>query len=125
MASDINSVTLVGRLTADPELRSLPSGESLAELRIAVNSSQKVDGQYKDVGNFFGVTIFGKQAEAVARYTKKGSRVGVQGRLSHRTWTTDSGDKRERVSVVAQTIQFLETKAEGSAAPAASTEAPF
>lgn len=105
----INRVVLVGRLTRDPELRALPSGASVCSLRIACNSSRRdVDGNYQERPNFFDVSAYGAPAESVGRYMRKGSRVAVDGRLEWREWETADGQKRQAVSVVGETVQFLD-----------------
>ncbi len=104
----INRVVLIGRLTRDPELRALPSGTSVCSLRIACNSSRKdADGEFTDRPNYFDVSIYGASADSVSRYTRKGSRVGVDGRLEWREWETDQ-QKRQAVDIVADTVQFLD-----------------
>jgi single-strand DNA-binding protein len=112
----INRVVLVGRLTRDPELRSLPSGVSVCGLRIACSSSRKdAEGDYHERPNFFDVSVYGGSAENVSRYMRKGSRVAIDGRLEWREWETSdrsSGigqQKRQAVSIVAETVQFLDT----------------
>lgn len=110
--SSINRVVLVGRLTADPELRALPSGTAVCELRIACNGVRKDgDGEYVEKPNFFNVIVYGAQAESVHRYTRRGRRVGVDGRLEWREWETAEGLKRQTVEVVAGSIQFLDAGA--------------
>jgi len=105
---NINRVVIVGRLTRDPELRALPSGVNVSSLRVACNSSRReADGSYTERPNFFDVSIYGASAESVSRYMRKGSRVALDGRLEWREWETDS-QKRQAVSIVADTIQFLE-----------------
>lgn len=109
----INRVVLVGRLTRDPELRALPSGTSVCSLRIACNSSRKdADGDYVERPNYFDVSHYGGGAESVSRYTRKGSRVAVDGRLEWREWETDDQQRRQTVSVVADTVQFLDPPGE-------------
>jgi single-strand DNA-binding protein len=106
----INRVVLVGRLTRDPELRALPSGVSVCSLRMACNSSRRdVEGNYTERPNFFDVSVFGASAESVNRYMRRGSRVAVDGRLEWREWETADQQKRQAVSVVADTIQFLDS----------------
>ena len=106
----INRVVMVGRLTRDVEIRSLPSGRSVANLRIACNSSHKdADGQTSERPNYFDVSVFGAPAESVARYTKKGSRVGVDGHLEWREWETAEQQRRQAVSIVADIVQFLDS----------------
>jgi single-strand DNA-binding protein len=108
----INRVVLVGRLTRDPELRALPSGTSVCGLRIACNSSRREgDGAYVEKPNFFDVSVYGAPAESVGRYTRKGSRVAIDGRLEWREWETAEQQKRQAVSVVADTVQFLDSPA--------------
>jgi single-strand DNA-binding protein len=106
----INRVVLVGRLTRDPELRSLPSGLSVCGLRIACSSSRRdAEGDYHERPNFFDVSVYGGSAESVSRYMRKGSRVAVDGRLEWREWETSEQQKRQAVSIVAETVQFLDT----------------
>ncbi|HEV3319225.1 MAG TPA: single-stranded DNA-binding protein [Solirubrobacteraceae bacterium] len=106
----INRVVLVGRLTRDPELRSLPSGVSVCGLRIACSSSRKdAEGDYHERPNYFDVSVYGGPAESVSRYMRKGSRVAIDGRLEWREWETAEQQKRQAVSIVAETVQFLDT----------------
>jgi len=106
----INRVVLVGRLTRDPELRSLPSGTSVSSLRVACNGSRKdADGSYSERPNYFDVSVFGAPAESVDRYMRKGSRIAVDGRLEWREWETAEQQRRQAVSVVAETVQFLDS----------------
>jgi len=110
----INSVVLVGRLTRDPELRALPSGASVCSLRIACNSTRRdAEGDFQEKPNFFDVRVFGASAENVSRYTRKGSRVAIDGRLEWREWENLELQKREAVSVVAGTVLFLDSPGEG------------
>ena len=92
MAGDINRVTLVGRLTRDPELRHLPSGQPVLQLGIAVNGRQKDErGNWTDKPNFFDVKVFGNQAETLATHLAKGRRVGIDGRLDWSSWEAQDG----------------------------------
>lgn len=110
---NINRVVLVGRLTRDPELRALPSGKSVCSLRIACNSSRKdPDGEFAERPNYFDVSVYGAPAESVSRYTRRGSRVGVDGRLEWREWETSEQERRQAVSIVADTVQFLDNAGE-------------
>jgi single-strand DNA-binding protein len=105
----INRVVLVGRLTRDPELRSLPSGINVCGLRIACNSSRRdSDGDLQERPNYFDVSVYGAPAESVSNYMRKGSRVGVDGRLEWREWETADQQKRQAVSIVADIVQFLD-----------------
>jgi single-strand DNA-binding protein len=105
----INRVVLVGRLTRDPELRALPSGTSVCSLRIACNSAQRdAAGEFTERPNYFDVTVFGSRGESVANYMRKGGRVAVDGRLDWREWESADQQKRQAVSIVADTVQFLD-----------------
>jgi single-strand DNA-binding protein len=117
----INRVVLVGRLTRDPELRTLPSGTSVCGLRIACNSSRRDPdgGGYVERPNFFDVSVYGAPAESVNLYTRKGGRVAIDGRLEWREWETADQQKRQAVSVVADTVQFLDGPGRGEPTPGA------
>jgi single-strand DNA-binding protein len=105
----INSVTIVGNLTRDPELRGLPSGGSVCSLRVAVNERRKngQTGQWDDVPNFFNVTVFGNSADAAAKFLAKGRHVAVDGRLRWREYQDKDGNRREAIEIVAQDVQFI------------------
>jgi single-strand DNA-binding protein len=104
---NINRVVISGNLTRDPELRTTSGGTTICKLRIAVNSRIKQQGEWVDKPNYFDVTVFGNQAENVNRYLAKGRGAMIDGRLEWHEWTTDSGDKRQQVGIIADTIQFL------------------
>ena len=111
MAGDINRVTLVGRLTRDPELRHLPSGTPVLEMGVAVNGRQQDDaGNWVDKPNFFDVKVYGNQAEMLSQHLAKGRRIGIDGRLDWRSWEAQDGSKRSKVDVVAQSVQFLDSR---------------
>jgi single-strand DNA-binding protein len=113
MAGDINRVTIVGRLTRDPELRQLPSGTSVLQLGVAVNGRQKDDaGNWIDKPNFFDVKVFGNQADTLNTHLSKGRRIGVDGRLDWSSWEAQDGSKRSKVEIVAQSVQFLDSRGE-------------
>lgn len=106
--SDLNVVNLIGRLTRDPELKSTTSGQSVCSLRLAFSSARKTaGGDWEEKSNYVDVTVWGNQADAVGRYMHKGSQVAITGRLDFQEWTTDSGDKRSKVQVVANQVQFI------------------
>jgi single-strand DNA-binding protein len=108
--ASLNRVVLVGRLTQDPELRTLPSGQSVSNLRIACNGVRRdVDGEYRERPHYFDVATFAGQADTVCRYLRKGSRIGIDGRLEWREWETADQQRRQAVSVVAESIQFLDS----------------
>lgn len=106
----INRVVLVGRLTRECELRSLPSGRSVTTMRVACNHSHRdAEGNRTERPNYFDVSVFGSSAESVARYLKKGRRVGIDGRLEWREWETAEQQRRQAVGIVADVVQFLDS----------------
>lgn len=113
-AQHINVVVLTGNLTRDPELRQTHSGTSVGNLRIACNGRRKVGGEWVDRPDFFDITVWGAQGENCSRYLSKGRPVAVDGRLEWREWTAQDGAKRQSVEVVADSVQFLGGRDEGS-----------
>jgi len=106
----INRVVLVGRLTRDPQLRALSSGVGVCSLRVACSSSRKeAGGEYREKPNYFDVSVYGAAADSVSRYIHKGSRVGIDGRLQWREWESADHQRRQSVSIVADTVQFLDS----------------
>ena len=104
MAKRINQVTLMGRLTRDPEVRTTPNGKNVASFSIAVDRQGS-----DDQADFIGITAWEKLSDLVAQYLHKGSRVLVQGRLRQDTWEDkDSGQKRSRIDVTAFDVTFLD-----------------
>lgn len=111
MPADLNRVTLVGRLTRDPELRHTAGGQSVCSIRLAVSSRGRDDGgNWSDRANYFDITLFGRTAETASNYLTKGRRIGVDGRLSWREWEAQDGSKRQAVEVVANDIFFLDSR---------------
>ena len=112
--SDLNRVTLVGRLTRDPEVRYTSGGMPIVNLGLAVNGRQKdaASGQWVDKPNFFDIKLFGERFERLATHLEKGRRVGIDGRLEWSSWETD-GQKRSKVEVVANELQFLDGRGDG------------
>jgi single-strand DNA-binding protein len=109
-ASNVNVVVITGNLTRDPELRHTGGGTAVCELRVAVNSRRKdgASGEWVDKPNYFDVTVWGAQGENCSTYLAKGRPVAVEGRLDWREWEAKDGSgKRQSVSIVANTVQFL------------------
>ena len=108
-ATNINRVILTGRLTRDPELRSLPSGMSVCSLRLAFNTRKKdpSTGEWGEKGNFIDVTIWGRQGELAAQYLTKGRAVAIDGRLEWREWQDQQGNNRQSIEVIADNVEFL------------------
>jgi single-strand DNA-binding protein len=103
----MNRVILVGNLTKDPEVRYTPSGTAVGDLRLAINRRYKgTDGEFRDETCFVGVTAWGRQAETCGEYLRKGAPVMIEGRLKYDEWEKD-GQKHNRLSVVAERVQFL------------------
>ena len=109
-----NKIILVGNLTRDVDLRYSPTGTAIAKFGIATNRTYKdnVTGENKQETMFIDVTVFGRSAEIANQYLRKGSKVLVEGRLVLDQWVDSTGQKRSKHSVVAEKIQFMETKAE-------------
>lgn len=114
---ELNKVFLVGRLTRDPEIKYLPSGMAVAELRLAADRSfyDKNAGESKKESLFINATTWGKTAEFCNQWFKKGSGVFVEGRLKLDQWQDRDGNNRERISITVDRVQFAETKAEAQA----------
>jgi len=108
MAS-FNKVILLGNLTRDPEMRYTPSGTAIAKLGLACNRHWRdSEGQSQEETTFIDVDVFGRTAENVGQYLRKGRPILIEGRLKRDQWDDrDSGQKRSRLGVVAETVQFL------------------
>ncbi len=98
---DLNSVQIVGRLVREPEMRYTTGGTAVCDVDVAVN------GYKDDEVSFLNVVCWGNTAEAVANNLDKGSQVAVKGELRQDRWETDGGQKRSKVKINAQTVQFL------------------
>jgi single-strand DNA-binding protein len=94
-----NSVTLIGNLVDDPEMRFTPAGVAMAKVRFAVNRRYQSNGEWQEETSFFGGTCWREMAENAAETLQKGMRVIVVGRLEQRTWETNDGEKRSVVEV--------------------------
>lgn len=106
--ADLNKVILAGRLTRDPELRHTPSGVATSELGLAISESYRTkSGELKESTCFVDVVVWGRQAETCATYLKRGSPALIEGRLQLDQWETDKGEKRSKLRVKADRVQFL------------------
>jgi len=104
----MNRVFLMGNLTRDPELKQIPSGRSVADMRLAVNERYKdKEGETRESACFVDVAAWGKQAELCDRYLSKGSPILVDGKLLMDSWETDDGQRRSRLKVQAYRVQFV------------------
>ena len=108
MAGNVNKVFLMGNLTRDVEMRSLPSGTSVGSFGIAVNERFKTkDGDWQERANFVDCEIFGARAEAFAKYLGKGSPVFLEGRLRLDQWQDKEGNNRSKLRVVVDNFEFV------------------
>ena len=123
MAS-FNKVILIGNLTRDVELKYLPKGTAVCNLSMAVNRRWKTEaGEEKEDVYFAECKAFGKQAETLAQYVRKGNPLMIEGRLTREEWDDKkTGDKRSTTRIMIETFQFLKERSEG-AAPAPRQEA--
>ncbi len=99
-----NTVTVVGNVTRDPELKYLNSGAGLCSLGIAVNRRYQTNGEWQEETSFFDVTCWRDLADNVAESVAKGDRIIVSGRLEQRSWETQEGEKRSKVEIVADEV---------------------
>lgn len=104
----LNKAIVIGNLTRDPELRSLPSGVKVCSFSLATNRVWKdKNGSRQESADYHNVVAFGRQAETVAQYMKKGSSILVEGRMQTRSWEDkNSGEKKYRTEIVAERTQF-------------------
>src|SRR5438093_2894791 len=136
--ANLNKVMLIGRLTRDPEVRTFANGGKVAKFGFAVNNRRKnsATGQWEDEPVFIDAEIFnrgemGKQADLVEQSLHKGNQVFIEGHLRLDQWTSQDGQKRQRLLVVVDNFQFLERRGEGaeggtrgSSSPQRQTDAP-
>lgn len=115
MANDLNRVQLIGRLTRDPELRQTGGGASLCRFGIANNRSYTTNGERREEVSFFNCVAWGRQAEIINQYCRKGKQVAVDGRLQQRSWEDKEGRKQSSVDVVVESLQMLGAPSEGGA----------
>jgi single-strand DNA-binding protein len=105
--SGVNKVIIVGRLGADPEVKAIGSGSTVARLNIATSESWVKDGQRQEKTEWHRVTVWGKLAEICGKHLAKGRQVYVEGKLQTRSWEDQQGQKRYATEIVANTVQFL------------------
>ncbi len=103
----LNRAIIIGNLTRDPELRSLPSGVQIATMGVATNRVWRdKTGNKQESTDYHNVVVFGRQAETTAQYLRKGSNVLIEGRMQTRSWDAADGTKKYRTEVVADRVQF-------------------
>ena len=130
MAGSLNRVMLIGRLTRDPELRYLPSGQAVCQLALATNryGTDPQSGERREFTDYHDVVVWNqgnrKLAELCAQYLQKGRLVYVEGRLQTRSWDDkETGAKRSKTEVNASDVQFLDSRQDGMAPVGAPAEA--
>jgi len=106
MANDLNKVMLIGRLTRDPEFKSI-KGSSVANFSLANNRSYTANNEKKEETHFFDCEVWGKLAEIIRDYGKKGKQIAVEGRLTQSSWDTPDGKKASKVRIRVETFQLL------------------
>ncbi len=112
--ADLNKVMLIGNLTRDPEVRYTPKGTAVGDLAIALNNTYKSpDGQTREEVCYVDIVAWDRQAEVCKEYLKKGAPIFVEGRLQLDQWETKEGEKRSRLRVRAERIQFLSGRRDG------------
>lgn len=104
MSWDINRVVIAGRLTRDPEIKETPNGKVVCNASIAVGMLPQ-NGQ--DKTSFVDLTVWGKAAETLAQYQRKGGQILIDGHLEQQTWTDKDGGKRSKILIVADRVQFI------------------
>lgn len=118
--TDINSVTIIGRLTKDGSecFKYLPTGTACLNFSIAVNETYKAkDGKYEEFTNFFECSLFGKSAETLKDFFRKGNRIAVVGSLKQSTWQGKDGKKTSKVVIMVDNVQLLTPKNDTNNAP--------
>ncbi|MBX6333793.1 single-stranded DNA-binding protein [Candidatus Saccharibacteria bacterium] len=118
MAKGFNKVILMGNLTRDPEVRTTPSGQSVASFSLAVNRTWRgADGEQHESVSYIDCVAWGKTGEIIAQYTQKGRPLLVSGRLEQRSWEQD-GQKRSKLEVIVEDFNFVGGAQGGAGAPA-------
>ena len=113
---NFNKVMLGGRLTADPELKQTQNGTPIATFSIAVNRRYRSNDNQQPSADFFNVTAWRATAEFVSRYFRKGSSIFIVGTIQNRSWTDQQGIKRYATDIVAEDVQFVDSRGESPAA---------
>ncbi len=103
----LNKVLLYGNMTKDPEVRALPSGIKVASFSLATNRTYKdKNGQKQEKVDFHNIVVFGKQAELIEQYMKKGNPIYVEGRIETRSWDSQDGKKNYKTEIIVENFQF-------------------
>jgi single-strand DNA-binding protein len=126
MARGVNKVIIIGNLGADPETRAMPSGSSVANLRIATTESwrDKQSGEQQERTEWHRVALFGRLAEVAGEYLRKGSQVYIEGSLRTRKWQDKQGNERYTTEIVANDMQMLGGRGGGGGGGGGGSSAP-
>jgi single-strand DNA-binding protein len=118
MSRGVNKVILVGNLGADPETRSMPSGMTVTNIRIATSESwkDKTSGAQQEKTEWHSIALFGRLGEVAAEYLRKGSQVFIEGKLRTRKWQDKQGNDRYTTEIIADNMQMLGSRGGGVAA---------
>ena len=122
--SDLNEVVLSGRLTRDAELRYTPNGTAVTDIIVASNRIWSKDSEKQEEAPFVDVTIWGKQAESLAKYMTKGRHVMLTGRLKLNKWEPDEGDKRSKLTVTAEKVNLTPGGISGGSSSSSESSTP-
>lgn len=116
----INRVIVSGNLTRDPEVRTTASGNPVMGFGIAVNDRRRNSqtGEWEDYPNFIDCTMFGARAQSVFRFLSKGSKVAIEGKLRWSQWETNEGQKRSKIEIIVDEIEFMSSISNGAQVPA-------
>jgi single-strand DNA-binding protein len=124
--SDLNKVMIIGRLGADPELKYMPSGKGVANIRVATSERWKdrQTGDAKERTEWHSIVAYDKLAEIISEYLRKGSQVYIEGKLQTRKWQDKDGKDRYTTEIIAQQMQMLGGKPQGGERPARQEQQP-
>ena len=116
----INRVIVSGNLSREPEVRTTASGNPVMGFGIAVNDRRKNSqtGEWEDYPNFIDCTMFGARAQSVSRFLSKGSKVAIEGKLRWSQWETNEGQKRSKIEIIVDEIEFMSSISNGAQVPA-------
>ena len=112
----MNKVILVGRLSRDPEIRATQSGTAVASFSVACDRRYTKEGRERQA-DFINCTAWGRTAEFINQYFRKGMRIALSGRIETRSWEDNEGNKRYATEVIAEDVEFAQSKNEGGQAP--------
>jgi single-strand DNA-binding protein len=123
--SDINKVLIIGRLTRDIEIKTTNNGGFVGKFSLASNRKEKSGDTWTEKPGFFDCVVFGKSAEILKQYTRKGSKLCVDGSLRWSSWEGTDGKKQSKVEIHVKGFQFLDAKPEGASEPGEPSAAHF